>query len=90
MMVINVRENRSKLGHGGRQAVMGSRKGETGIQGMPRCSVTRRGSSMVVVAWDLVLQVITLVATVLSLGLGQRGSPHHLQRGSGFEGVVML
>lgn len=88
MMVINVHENRSKLGHGGRQAVMGSRKGETGIQGVPLCSVTRRDSSVVVLAWDLVLQVITLVATIPSLGLVQRGSPYHLQRGSGFEVVL--
>ena len=59
-MVSSVCEKRPKLGHGGRQVVMGRRKGETGAQSMPQGSVTRRGSSTVVVAWDLGLKVIML------------------------------
>lgn len=84
-MVFKVYENGSKLGHGRRQVSTGSRKGETGVQGMPQCSVTRRGSSTVVVAWDLVLQVITLWPQSPGSGSGHRGFPHHLQGGSGFE-----
>lgn len=56
--------------------VPGSEKGETGVQSLPQGSVTRRSSSTDVVAWDLVLQVIMLVATVPGFGPGPEGVPH--------------
>lgn len=75
-MVLSTCEKRCKLGHGGRQVVMGSGKGETGVQSRPQGSVTRRSSSMVVVARDLVLKVIMLWLQYPGFGPRPEEVPH--------------